>query len=97
MAKSIFLLFCLMSIFLYLAFIRYDRHWIGSTYFFKDPPIVKTTEHIKTTDSSQIVKEKSTELVSKFGLDFELFYNVRNALRILQEIQIILLNFQEYS
>ena len=72
-----------MSIFLYLAFIRYDRSWIGSTYFFKDPPIVRSTEHIKTTESSQIVKEKSTELVSKFGLDFELFYNVRNALRIL--------------
>ena len=34
-------------------------------------------------DSSQIEKEKSTELVSKFGLDFELFYNVRNALNLL--------------
>ena len=70
---------------------------IASTYFFKDPPIVKTTGQITTTDSSQIVKDEYTKLVSKFGLDFELFYNVRNALRILQEIQIILLNFQEYS
>ena len=64
--------------------------------FFKDPPIVKTTGQITTTDSYQIVKDEYTELVSKFGLDFELFYNVRNALRILQEIQIILLSFQEY-
>ena len=69
---------------------------IGSTYLFKDPPIVKTTGQIKTTDSSQIVKEKSTELVSKFGLDFELFYNVRNALNFLWPNQILLLNFQEY-
>ena len=68
---------------------------IGSTYLYKDPPIIKTTGQI-TTDSPKIEKEKSTELVSKFGLDFELFYNVRNALRILQEIQIILLSFQEY-
>ena len=37
---------------------------------------------IKTNDSSEIVKEKSS-VVNKFGLDFELFYNVRNALRIL--------------
>ena len=58
--------------------------------FFKDPPIVKTTGQIKTTDVPQIVKVKSDELVSKFGLDFELFYNVRNALRILWEIQIII-------
>ena len=85
MVKSIFLVFCLMTIFLYVVFIRdRDRHMTGSTYLFKDPPIVKTTGQIKTTDSSKIVKEKSTELVSKFGLDFELFYNVRNALRILR-------------
>ena len=86
MVKSTFLVFCVMTIFLYVVFIRYDRdrHRTGSTYLFKDPPIVKTTGQIKTTDSSKIVKEKSTELVSKFGLDFELFYNVRNALRILR-------------
>ena len=80
MVKSTFLLFGVMTIFLYVVFIRYDRdrHMTGSTYLFKDPPIVKTT------GSSKIVKEKSTELVSKFGLDFELFYNVRNALRILR-------------
>ena len=83
-----------MTIFLYVVFIRYDRHLIASTYLFKEPPIVKTTGQIKTTDYSQNVKEKSNELVSKFGLDFELFYNVRNALRILLEIQIIILNFQ---
>ena len=64
--------------------------------FFKDPPIVKTTGQITTTDSYQIVKDEYTELVSKFGLDFELFYNVRNVLRILREIQIIILSFQEY-
>ena len=83
MVKSIFLVFCLTTIFLYVVFIRYDRHMIGSTYLYKDPPIIKTTGQI-TTDSPKIEKEKSTELVSKFGLDFELFYNVRNALRILQ-------------
>ena len=83
MVKSIFLVFCLTTIFLYVVFIRYDRHMIGSTYLYKDPPIVKTTGQI-TTDSPKIEKEKSTELVSKFGLDFELFYNVRNALRILR-------------
>ena len=54
--------------------------------FFKDPPIVKTTGQITTTDSYQIVKDEYTELVSKFGLDFELFYNVRNVLRIFREI-----------
>ena len=79
-----------MTIFLYVVFIRYDRHMIASTYFFKDPPIVNITGQIKTTDVPQIVKGKSDELVSKFGLDFELFYNVRNALRILWEIQIII-------
>ena len=79
-----------MSIFLYVVFIRYDRHGIGSTYLFRDPPIVKTTGQIKTTDSSQIAKEKSTELVSKFGLDFELFYNVRNALRSTAKFQKII-------
>ena len=83
MVKSIFLVFCLTTIFLYVVFIRYDRHMRGSTYLYKDPPIVKTTGQI-TTDSPKIEKEKSTELVSKFGLDFELFYNVRNALRILR-------------
>ena len=83
MVKSIFLVFCLTTIFLYVVFIRYDRHMIGSTYLYKDPPIIKTTGQI-TTDSPKIEKEKSTELVSKFGLDFELFYNVRNALRILR-------------
>ena len=45
---------------------------------------------------AQIEKEKSSELVSKFGLDFELFYNVRNVLKILLQIQINILNFQEY-
>ena len=86
MVKSTFLLFCLMTIFLYIVFIRYDRHMMTSINFFKDPPIVKTTGQITTTDSYQIVKDEYTELVSKFGLDFELFYNVRNVLRIFREI-----------
>ena len=45
-------------------------------------------------DSSQIEKEKSTELVSKFGLDFELFYNVRNALNLLWPNQIMIFSIK---
>ena len=72
-----------MSISVYFVFIRYDLYgyMISKKYLLKYSPIKTTIGQIKANDSSQITKEKSL-VVSKFGLDFELFYNVRNALRL---------------
>ena len=72
----------------YLLLIRYYYYSSTHSYnsiksdLFEYPHMKELEGEIKTNDSSEIVKEKSS-VVSKFGLDFELFYNVRNALRIL--------------
>ena len=78
------LLFCLISISFYIVFIRYHsyshNYRIFNRYLY--PKYRKSAGEMNTNDSSQIVDKEKSSVVSKFGLDFELFYNVRNALRI---------------
>ena len=79
-------LFCLISVSFYLLFLRYcdfsDSNKTIGRYLFEYTDMKKLEGEIKTNDLSETVEEKSS-VVSKYGLDFELFYNVRNALRIL--------------